>query len=150
MYCSSCGMQNEDGSMFCSNCGNTLDSSSGQPAKQLSNYNESSYSAQPPHQPSYVENQSNQDYIFQNQQQQQQYNQPQLSGSYQGQDSYRQSHYGPPMIQDKINPLLYVLIVFFFPIGILLFFANRRTKPQSAKNIAIATVIGIILAIGGL
>ena len=135
-FCSSCGVQNEDGSMFCSNCGNRFESSSEQPAKHIPNYEDQSNSSPPPQQPQYYD--GNQNYP------QPQHNQQQYSGSYQPPTAYGQP-YGMVPIEDRLSIILYIVSFLFFPIGIIVFFANRRSRPNSAKNIAITTVLGFIL-----
>lgn len=146
VFCESCGVQNEEGSLFCFNCGTQQNSSPEKPAKQLSNsdaqFNSRSIDQQ---KPKYVNHQvqySNQD-IYQNQPPPQ-YNQPQYSSSYPSQNGYDQSNFSQYPLEDKINPILYILSFLFFPIGLIVFFANKQTKPQAAKNIAVVTVIGFL------
>jgi hypothetical protein len=154
IFCPGCGVQNDEGSRFCSNCGTIIERADEKPAKTVSeNYGQPMNQGSPQN-PQYANNidYSEENHLYQNQPPQympqtQQRNQPvtyQQQQQYSGYPAPHSQQYGAYPVEDKVNPLLY-LIALFFPIGILLYFANRRQKPRSARNFLTAAIIGFFL-----
>lgn len=141
MFCPACGVQNDEGSVFCANCGTKFSNSQHQ----------SEYYQNTPQKPQYTDNQTN-DYdkaLYQNNppqsnRQQSYRQQPETYGGRQyGQP--RPQPYGHYPVEDRISPLLFVLSFFIFPLGLILYFSNKRQKPRSAKNLLIITIIGFFI-----
>lgn len=139
-YCSACGVQNEDGSLFCANCGSKLDS----PSQQLGGQKAIDQNPQYQSPPQYTDNQShNQDSnLYQS-------NSPNYSSqaNYGNQPSaYSAQQYGQPYsqypIEDRVSFWIYIVSFLFFPAGLILYFSNRQQKPKAAKNIMILTIVG--------
>ncbi len=146
MFCPACGVQNEEGSVFCANCGTKFSNSQ----HQSESYENTQYQ-NTPQKPQYTDNQiyGRDSALYQN-------NTPQSNK----QQSYRQqpetyggSQYGQPRpqpygdypVEDRISPLIFVLSFFIFPLGLILYFANKRQKPRSAKNLLIVTIMGFFI-----
>ncbi|MHA2031104.1 MAG: zinc ribbon domain-containing protein [Candidatus Kariarchaeaceae archaeon] len=148
VFCPGCGVQNDEGAKFCSNCGTTMDTVS----QQSVNTVPVSYNQDSPQNPQYVNNTNygNQSNLYQNNPPQhgqrttydrdQGMHQPTGYAQPRGYDQ----HSGMYPVEDKVNPFLYILAL-FFPIGIMLYFTNRREKPRSARNFLIAAFIGFFI-----
>ncbi|MFV2015520.1 MAG: zinc-ribbon domain-containing protein [Candidatus Heimdallarchaeota archaeon] len=147
IFCSACGAQNEDGSVFCSNCGTKLEVSQQQPTQQKSDPYQSTQFQSSPQKNQYVDDQSYgyDKNLYQNNPTQ--YDTQQNYG--QRPVAYGKSRYGQPYDQftyeDRVHPGLYILAFIFFPIGLILYFSNKRQKPKSARNLLILSIIGIFL-----
>ncbi len=150
MYCPECGVNNDEGALFCSNCGAKLDASAAKPAAPISSTPTTPSPGVPPaNQPGY-------------QQPPPGYGQPgyQQSPPGYGQPGYQQPPpgYGQPGYQsgnvayqpyqmDHIDTIWYICAFFIFPIGFIMWFTNKDTKPKSAKNMLIIAVISLVLTL---
>lgn len=146
MFCPACGVQNDEGSVFCANCGTKFTNSQ----HQSESYENTQYQ-NIPQKPQYTDNQTYgyDKALYQN-------NPPQsnVQQSYRQQpERYGSRQYGQPVsqpygqypVEDRISPILFVLSFFIFPLGLVLYFSNKQQKPRSAKNLLTATIIGFFI-----
>ena len=144
-YCPECGTKADPDLKFCGNCGSSIQS---EPVKPVEKAPEKPSGYQPPQQ-GYQQppQQGYQQPPQQGYQQppQQGYQQPGYQGGYQpGQGSAYQG-----MQLDEFPVWYYICSFFFFPLGIILYFTNKDTKPQASKNILIVTAISFVISMFG-
>ena len=105
MYCKNCGFKNEDGSVFCANCGAGLDveeKTMSLNENQAEYYDTQNYQAE-----QYVDIQSN-------------YSEPVYNNDYYSTPIYEAEEYTPNATEEKINKTPGILSVIFGSVGIVL------------------------------